>query len=601
MTAPRATTTCLFGLTAVAVVVYGTLGALLHGPSVFGDELVYQEAARSLAHAGRPLVRGDPYGFGLLYPAVLGPSMLLARNQVDAYALAKLTNALLFALTALPVYALGRRVLSRAWSVGVAALAIAVPSGLYTGLVLTESISYLVATTAFLCIVRALERPSLLRQLLAVAAIALSIVARPQFVALALALAVALPLRWLFMEPAQRQGWREVRGLWGFGVAAGIGAATFVASSRARGVSLLGSYGDVVHSYKVVPVARASLYSLAGLELYLGFVPFVAAPAALIYLIRRARSGSVESGALAATFLAANVTLIIEVAALMTTPLLGGLLHDRYLFYLVPLWLTLFAAWLQASAPCTRLQLCSGGALAILLAATIPARLIVGESARIDGIATALWVEVRGVLPGQPVFVRGGMVIAAVVALGAVWLLAPRVRVLLLLPIAAVFVANAVLVWRPRIADAGRPIFANGSPRSWVDRLVPTGSQAVTLWVDSANCPSSIRDAFRWTEFFNERVGSAANVGAATYVPLSSTGVGIAANGALRASDGRVLDASYVVTMPGVPLSGTLIGQGTSLQLRLWHVDGPVRVRDIHSTAQLQARSCAPARGGSKS
>ncbi len=582
---------------AVAIVVYGTLGTLLHGPSVFGDELVYQEAARSLAHDGAPLVRGEPYGFGLLYPAVLAPAMLVARNQVQAYALAKLTNALFFSLTAIPAYLLGRRLLSRAWSFGVAVLAIAVPSGLYTGLVLTESVSYLAVTTAFLSIVRALERPTLLRQLLAVAAVALSVVARPQFIALAAALALALPLNLLFTKPSRRQLWHGVRGLWGFGLAAIIGAATLVVAAHARGVSLLGSYGDVVHSYKIVQVARASWYSLGGLELYLGFVPFVAAPAALVYLVRRARTGSVESGAFAAVFLAANATLIVEVAALMTTPLLGGLLHDRYLFYLVPLWLTLFAAWLQARAPSTRRQLGIGGGLAILLAATLPARLIVGESARIDGIATALWVKERAVLPAHPAFVRGGMVIAALVAMGAVWLLAPRARMLLLLPVAAVFVANAVLVWRPRVADAGRPIFSNGSPRSWVDRLVPAGSKVDMLWIQSATCPSSVRDAFRWTEFFNERVGSAAQVGDATYVPLSSTNVGVAANGVLRTSDGRAFESSYVVTMPGVVLDGTTLGQGTSSRLRLWHVDGPVRVRGVRSTAQLQARSCASVSG----
>ena len=70
------------------------------------------------------------------------------------------------------------------WSVGVAALAVAIPSSIYTSLVLTESAAYLTASLALLAVVLALERPTALRQLALLGAVALAYPTRPQFGAL---------------------------------------------------------------------------------------------------------------------------------------------------------------------------------------------------------------------------------------------------------------------------------------------------------------------------------------------------------------------------------------------------------------------------------
>ncbi len=584
----------------IATAVYVLLGDLLRGPSVPSDETIYMEAARSLAHQGEPLVRGEPYGFGLLYPAVLLPAMRLASSQVEAYSFVKATNALLFTLAAVPVYLLGRRLLPPAWSFVVAVLAIGLPSALYTGLVFTENVAYPVTMTAFLLIALALERPTVGRQLAALGGIALAYAARSQFVVLAGVLVLAFLVRWALLPRDLRPRLRAARRLWPVGVAALVGGALLLVSTVGRGISPLGSYDTLARSYDLAAVARSTWYSLAGLELYLAFLPVVVAPAALLTLFRRGRGGSAASAAFLALFVSANALLIPEVGALMSTPFLGGLLHDRYLFYLVPLWLVLLVFWIDARVPLSAPVLAVGAALALALAATLPARLVVGESARLDGVATAIWVEVRDLAPERPSFLHATLIAAAVAAAAAAWLIPVRARALLMLPVVGVFVATAALVWKPRVADADRPVFPSGSSDSWpwVDDAVPHGAKVTTIWLPSAACPPSVKDAFIWTEFFNERVENAVDVGGASYVAASSDEAHVDRDGALRRVGGEELQAEYVVAPPGVRLRGTLVGEGTADRLGLWRVQGPVVAVGVHSDQDLVAAACTGSGSG---
>ncbi len=129
------------------------------------------EAAASLADGEGLQVRGEPYRYGALYPTVAAPVVALAGDREAAYALLKVLNSLLFALTAVPAYLLARRLLEPWPSVAVAALSVAVPSSVYVTVVMTESVAYLTATWALLAIVLAVERPTAWRQLAALVAV----------------------------------------------------------------------------------------------------------------------------------------------------------------------------------------------------------------------------------------------------------------------------------------------------------------------------------------------------------------------------------------------------------------------------------------------
>lgn len=175
----------------MAFAIYATLALATAMPRVFPDELAYFDAADSLAAGNGFEARGEPYGFALLYPLMLAP-FLAAFDREVAYELAKCLNALLFALAAVPVYLVARRLLTPWPSVAVAAFSIAIPSAMYVTVVMTESLAYLVFAGALLAILRGVERPTTQRQLIALGAILLAYLARPQFLILYGAFLLAL-------------------------------------------------------------------------------------------------------------------------------------------------------------------------------------------------------------------------------------------------------------------------------------------------------------------------------------------------------------------------------------------------------------------------
>src|SRR5439155_14610774 len=194
----------LAAIVVAGTVTYGSLGGLLKGPSVFADELIYMDATRSVADGHRPMERDQTYGRGLLFPLVAAPVVALSPNQRDAYRGLQWFNAFLFSLTAIPAFFLARRLLSAGWSIAVAALSVAAPSAVYTGMVLTEPAAYLTGTLALLALLSVVDCPTARRQLVALAAVGLAALARPQLIALAAGLPAALALRWWSLPRASR-------------------------------------------------------------------------------------------------------------------------------------------------------------------------------------------------------------------------------------------------------------------------------------------------------------------------------------------------------------------------------------------------------------
>ena len=217
--------------------------ALAHAtpfPRVFLDELIYMDAASSIAHGHGLQVREEPYVFAVLYPILLAPLLAIFDRDV-AYEAAKMINALAFALAAVPIYLLARRPLSPWPSVGVSALSIAIPSAMYTSVLMTESVAYLISCSALLAIALALEKPTVTRQVAALALIGAATLTRPQFVVLYPALVVSLVAvpHLLHRRPALRQ---LARGIWPTLVAGLAGVGAIVLGPLITGGEALGAY-----------------------------------------------------------------------------------------------------------------------------------------------------------------------------------------------------------------------------------------------------------------------------------------------------------------------------------------------------------------------
>ncbi|HEX3290313.1 MAG TPA: hypothetical protein VHR46_02890 [Gaiella sp.] len=564
----------LAGIVLAAVTLWGALGQEIEVPTVFGDELIHWDASRSLAAGDGLRVRDGGYGFGPVYPALLAPVHVLTTDDLSAYQWARFWNALLFALAAVPAYLLARRLLPPGWSLSCAALTVLVPSAVYTGFVMTEGAAYTACLVALLALARCLERPAVGAQLLALASLLVAAGMRLQLAALGVALLAALVLRWVVTHGSRWPSRGDVVRLWPLLVVLG-GGAVALAVRAALGNPLAG-YADLWRSYDVLQVGRWTWRAFAGLGLYLAVVPLVVAPAALAALTRDGRHGSRRGAAFVSLFVSVNVVLLLVVGAFSSTEFGVGFLHDRYLFYVVPLWLIATAVWAQRRLPIGPVGLLVGALLVLVPLATLPTYLLNADGGRrFDAIAAGLpsQIAVRGGLQEPR---RWWLLAAGVIAVALVVSVARLPRWIVLVPVAVVFASNAGFAWHARV-EAGRNVtFApmDAETTSWVDRAVPDGSEVATLTRD---VPVDTRDALRLTEFFNGSIGPVYTL-AGRYAPtLASGAVRLGAGGVVTSDTGDVR-ATWVVAPRDLELDGELVAQGTNAGLRLWHVPGRLRV-----------------------
>lgn len=559
---------------AVATLVWGALALRLDVPTVFGDELIYWDASRSLADGDGLAVRGGSYAFGPVYPALLAPVHALAGSDLEAYRLARLVNALAFALAAVPVFLLARRALPPRWALACAALAVAIPSALYAGFVMTEALAYPAACLAFLAIAAAAERPSTARQLLAIGAVALATGVRLQLAALGVVLVLTLAGAWLVTDGARLPPRDHLRRLWP--VAAATVVAIVVLVWRVASGNPLAGYGGLWQGYDVAEVARWTWRALGGLSLYLALVPAVAAPAALTGLAREGRGGGRPAAALLALTCSTTVALLLVVGAFSSTGYGVGFLHDRYLFYVAPLWIVVVAVWAERRAPLRSAELAAGAVVALALLATLPTYLLKKDGGRLfDAIATAIPGELSERLGrGEPA--RWMLLASALVAVALVALVPRAHRAVLLGVLGVTFLVSGALAWDLRIESARNTTFPtmDAAATQWVDRARPARGAVVlagTVTVEE-------RDALRLTEFFNGSIGAVLELEEGLAPTLSSEAVRVDADGLVTGSELVPGDGGSVVAPPALDVAGPVIAEGTTSRLRLSRVDGALRL-----------------------
>jgi hypothetical protein len=594
----------LLALTAVvlaASVLLSGLALLVGTPRSLADEVRYLIAGGSLAEGSGLQLRGEEYGFGPVYPTILAAILAVTPDRETAYPLLKVANALLFALAAVPVYLLARRLLPTRWSLGVAALSLAIPTSVSASLVMTESAAYPAACLAILAIVLALERTSVRRQLAVLGAVALAFLTRAQFAVLFPAYVAALALLWAVVPTQRPRDRRGVRALWPTLAVVAVGIVLVVAIPLVSGgapVGLPSAYGELWDDYDLLEVGKLVVYHLAGLEIYLAVIPLAVSPIVLWRLLQAARGGSVESGAFASAFLSVSACFVLVAAAFASTAAGFGHLHDRYLFYVVPLWLVVLAVWLHDGLPRPVVAAALGAALALVLPALTPFELIAGEDGQEAGAAvTYLWSAINAsAFETLPDAVSGRRILALfVVVLVGLTLLAPqRLRFGVAATVAAVLVVATAVAWRDSVRTAEDFEALLPDHRAWVDEAVGTGATVTSLYV-SAECDRAPRtaNALLLTEFFNRSVRRAVHVVDRDGSLLPSLDARVSPDGTIVKEHGGPLEADVVLAPAGVELRGGRLASGTTVPLVLWRVDGPVRLARARSTSELQESICA--------
>jgi hypothetical protein len=556
----------------------------------------YLIGASSLVEGEGLGLRGREYGFGP-FPAIVLATILWIAGGVDvAYDWLKASNALFFALTAVPVYLLARRLVSAWWAVLAAGLSVAIPSSVSVGTVMTESPSYFTAAWGLYAIAMALERPTVPRQLALLAAIGLAFLTRSQFGILYVSWIGALALFWLIVPGTRPRSRADLRAYWPTALPVALGV-PFLAAKFVSGTSpsdLLGAYWSLWRGYDPLQVVKWFVYHLGDFAVYLAIVPVAVAPIVLWQLYRSGKAGSRPEAAFVALFVSANLFGLLVVAAFASTPWGYDRLHDRYGFYLLPLWLIGFVFWLSSGLPRPRLATALGAAATLTLIAVLPFRQLANE-AGIDTIPGALWLRIEAELAG-PGAGSGRVALALfVLILLAATLALPRKSASIALPaaVAVVFAATAYFAWARLIEAPEDSVFAGGLERAWIDERLPNDDAVTKLYTDTS-CGSALeRHALFLTEFFNMTVDRAAMIGDSVPDGIELDRVDVAESGALELAPGKPFVADYVYTQPGIELEGRRVAEGTAAHLVLWDVGGPVRVVGARSNEELRRNACA--------
>jgi hypothetical protein len=573
-------------LALVALVGYGVLSTFVAAPRVFGDEVIYLDAGASLADGHGLRVQKHAYGRGPGYPATIAPIARLTQDRSTIYFWAKLANALWFALAAIPIYLLARRLLPRRSSIAVTALSLLIPSSIYVGLVMTDSLAYLAGLTALYAIVLAVERPTWQRQLAVPAAVLVAYLVRPQFAAL-------YPAYLLAIVTASR---RRLSDLVVTGALTAFAILVAVALLIAPGGSSLGDYTFLWRSYDLAAVARMVDYHFADLGLYLGLIPLVVLPAVVTALYQRARAGSAAHRAFLVVFVSATLLALLVAAVFASLPSSQGRLYDRYVFYLVPLWLIATVVWIREGAPRPRWTLGIGAVLLLGALAALPFDVYVVDDAskELHAAGTPIWTHLGNLAASHGQTGHRAIAPLAVLAAAAVFAIPRRRAWTLAMPVVAVLVTNSALLWTHGIRDNNGGVFESQSSasRSWIDGVVPGDESVTLLQVKPSGCRLQLGYDYMLTEFFNDRVDSMPDLGGAPYGGLPAETAHVNRQGQLLDSDGQLLAARWIVAPSGVDVHGTAIAEGTTDHLILWRVDGEIVKLGARSDLQVELQAC---------
>ncbi len=556
----------LGSLYAVAVAVQLALALRITSPWIMVDEIVYSDMARSFAQTGHFLIRGVHGNYGFVYPLLLSPVYRAIGPMSDVYRWSQVVNALLMCSAVVPAYLLARRVVRPHAALVAGALAVAIPSTVYAGTIMTENIFYPVFLWLALALVAALERPTLVRQLLLLAACALAFATRAQTVAIVVAVLTApIVLGWIERgRPPRLKAFAPLYGI--------VGAAAVVVSvvEVARGHSpaaILGNYSVTSNGgYRPWPALEWLVYHLAELDLAVFVLPF----AALIVLVANARHLDRRLRVFVAASTSLSVWLALEVGVFASR--YSQRIEERNLFYLMPLLVIALIAWIERGQPLPPRASVAAAGIAAALPGAIPFAHLFNITAQSDTIGLQPWWFLGNTWTGR----HGVGVVAVLIALALagcfLWL--PR-RYAPMLP--ALVAVGFLLTWLPvelwthsfpRLASSAYAQGVGTKERSWIDRAVGRNAHVGVIFA-GGNDLSVFEN-----EFWNRSIDRVYGLGARLPgdMPEIQTSVD-AATGRLRGVTER-----YVLAPNTVQLVGTPLAVDPAKQLVLYRVAQPARV-----------------------
>ena len=551
-------------------------------PWIFADELIYSELGRS-AFSGFA-IRGVPVsGYGPVYPYLIAPAYAVFDNLTTAYTAVKWINALVMSLAAVPVYFAAAMLMRRRWALGAALLTVLIPAMAYTTVVMTESAFYPAFALAFLLIVRSLRRPTIVSQVLVVAAAALCFEIRPQglvivpaFVVSALlivGLDVVFPVAGTRLA-GLRNGVIRFLPTWIVAVAGLVAVANYERVTGRTLSSALGAYSITVDSgtaYTPRIVASWAVLHIAETALWLGVLPVLALLILFGAAVRRNEQREVRVFAAAALPLVVFMTVLVSAFLIFSNV---GRIEERNLFYIGPIFLIALCWWLATPtyarlAPWAQVLLVAACGLPLL----IPYDRFLNQSAISDTFGLFLpWaISLRvadPTLTTATIFI--GVVLVAFIAV----VVRPRTgAAVLLIMILFLAASDAAVQRRTDRASSDTQAGSISAQRNWIDAAgVPADS--VTAVYPGGTDPLRLWEA----EFFNRGVGPVMTIGTPLAAALPESIVNVDAGGHVVDRAGAPVSADYALVDSLNAVFGDQIAADVDHRMALVKVQPPMRI-----------------------
>lgn len=568
---------------------YVQLTDLMPVPWIFPDELIYSELARSFGTSGHFAIRDVPFhelSFGITYPILIAPAYAVTDDLPQAYAIARAINCAVMALAAVPAYLLGRRLLRPGLALLGAVLAVEIPSMAYSGTILSENLFYPVFLFTVLAIARAVERPTALRQVGVLAAILMAILTRLEAVALVPAYVSAIALlAWLDSSRGHRrsafaQRLAAYRLTWITLAGSAIAITVFELGRGKTPHGLLGAYAVVTDRYSLGDVPQWFVYHLADLDLYVGIIPFAAAAAlALSVLQGRERSRAVKEFVLVSLAVVGWLTLLVAAYA---TQAPAERVDERYLFYVVPLFLIAFLVWVDRGLRWPARVEPVSALVAAALPAALPFDLIVSRNMQASTPGLLPWGGFTKTLAAPS---YAWALALALGVLGGLLFIIGRRRLRLVLPVLVLLnfaVIGFFVTARYGVVADGAAKLGAASERDWIDRAVPRDSTVVALWSGRFRRGLEGRYAIWENEIFNRSVGTIYDLREPLKRYTRETRTRIdPSSGVLSDLTGRPVKARYVLSDVTFPLVGSVVARDVRTGVVLYAVGGVVRAAHV--------------------
>jgi hypothetical protein len=470
------------------------------------------------------------------------------------------------------------------------ALFLLLPAWVYTSVIMTESLAFPAILLAFFMLALALERPTVVRQLLVLVAIGFACLVRLQALVLLIGVPTAILLKGLLDAQAAgaRRPWRSMldvirQFVWLLGVLV-VGGLLYLAFKAAQGASpsaVLGGYESTDSGYTFRGVLRWTAIHVAQLPYAVGLVPVCAFIVMLgIALVPRARTTQAERALLAVTAGAAP-WMIVQVGAFASQFSLR--IEERNLIYLGPLFLLAFLAWIARGLP--RPPLLAGVAAlvpAVLLVA-IPFESLLNISLRSDTFSFSPLLRLSEKLSGGVTDVRILVALGALTA-GLAFLLLPR---RIAAPVLVVGVAVFFAIVSRSAFDGARGLAIGAKAASgaadvnWIDDRL--GSDANVLFVNDQTLSGNPHAVWQ-TEFWNRSIRRVLEITPPPHIFGDAASLDPATGKISTAlPDGTTEPASsrYVVAPATLSLAGKVIDRVG--QLALYEVDGPIQAASLET------------------